>query len=145
MDTSKKSTIHWFRWYDRYPNLRAIIKLSEDLSPESQHEIGEKLLTICKRYWRMPYLKKWDGGGGIPSDIISSIRKGCQKNRWYDHIIPMYKALNLILMLPPTSRLQLDKECALLVGYISTYKKGVSPVRTITLPIAPFNKKLVKL
>lgn len=138
----KKAPIHWFRWYDRYPNIRAIIKLSEDLSPATQHEIGEKFLAITQRIWKYPQHRKWDGGA-VPADILESLKKGTLKNRWYDQIVPMYKALNLLMMLPPKSRMLVDKECAFLVGYIGTYKKGINPVRTVTLPILPMRKWVV--
>jgi hypothetical protein len=136
-ETLKNKTIHWFRWYDRYPNIRAIINLTEDLSEPTQQEISKKLLTIVTSFWVRNHLHIYPYhwlSEVIPPDALKYIKAGRKKQRWYDQIPALHKSLNLILLLPHENRRCLDRECANLVGYIGAYKAHIVPRRTVGLP-----------
>lgn len=122
MSKTDKQAMHWLRWYDKYPNLRAVINLTEKLPPATQTVIGDQLLKIVKQYWGHHKIKRERNTFAAP--FVDKVKKSSMKRRWYDAIPAMRIALNLILMLPPEEIKNLDKECARLVGYIATVKEG---------------------
>ncbi len=133
MSSSKKRPIYWFRWYDRYPNIRAIINLSQNLPSEKQLEIGQNLLKTVKQFLEktMPFQPEAEI---LQPEVLLNLKHGQDKVRWYDQVPPLHKALNLILVLSPQQRAQLDKECGNLVGKIALHSTSYQSLSKTVIP-----------
>ncbi len=130
MDIERKA-IYWFRWYDRYPNIRAVVRMTENLSDANKTEIGERLLKVVETFW-WRNIPRWRGSK-IPAETLDKLRKAKQRNRWYDLVPDLRQAMNMIMVLPEEERFRLDRELASLVGYMANYKVATDAVRGIKL------------
>lgn len=104
MEYASKQT--FIRWYDKYPNISLIIKISEDLPPWLQAEIGENLIQSITQY--QVILEQADIPKSLGAEAVLSLYKSKRKMRWYDQIPQLHKALNMLITLPENAIFQLD-------------------------------------
>lgn len=113
------------RWYEKYPNLSAIINLSENLPLSFQEEVGEQLLFIAQQY--QIFLNEGSSKPDrVDEKILESLSKSQQKNRWYDQIPSLHLAMNLLMFLPPEHLFSLDTRCVSLLEDICAFKVNMT-------------------
>jgi hypothetical protein len=119
MPLSKKP-IYPERWYEKYPNIRSIVKLSADLPEEKQEEIASALNELLQQ--NVPDLNRLQGFESVGGEIFLHLKKGYEKKRWYDHHAALRGVLNGMVFLPPPVLAEIDMKSDELVQQILSYR-----------------------
>lgn len=108
------------RWYDPYPNIRALFTLSGDLPLWIQENLGENLIHSLNRYHHLFY--HTTELRSLGPEVVLNLYKSHQRQRCYDTAPHMHKALNMMIMLPKSFLNHFEKRSTDLVDYIYAHK-----------------------
>lgn len=108
------------RWYDKYTHIRDLISLTENLPRSMQENIAEGLITSIKRY--QSFSNRDSELRSLGTETVLALYKSHKKQRWYDTIPQMHKAMNLMIALPEPALIHLDQRCASLVAFMQSQR-----------------------
>ncbi len=108
------------RLSDRFPNIKSLLAMCEELPAEACANIGENLLQSIELYQRRYHGELNLKNLGTP--VVLSLYKSKRKLRWYDPVPQLHRSLNLMLFLPEEILQTLDQKCFSLVEYIRDLK-----------------------
>lgn len=106
----------WVRWYDKYPNISLIMKLTEHLPKHVQTHVGDNLYGLVQKYYEV--LEQNSDLKSLGPEVVMSLNKSLRKQRWYDEIPTLHKALNMMLTMPEPLVHHLDDRCTTLLDYV---------------------------
>jgi hypothetical protein len=115
----------WVRWYDRYPNLSIIMKITEHLPKSIQLKVAETLFDMVTQYYTV-----LDTAADLKSlgpELVMSLNKSHRKQRWYDAIPQLHKALNMMLVMPEPLLFHLDERCTKLREFVQEQQRRLPP------------------
>lgn len=104
------------RWYERYANIKAMMKASQYLPPHLQAEVCARLRLITFQY--IQRLGDWQGVESLEANIFAHLKKSYEKKRWYDKSSDLHLVLNEMIFLPDPILKRINDECESVLTYI---------------------------